>query len=61
MPVIGRLDGQVEEVIINPVSRRPRGDEETPAPPPPSDDTTSRTPPANESSADSDELPVWLL
>ena len=67
MPVIGRLDGQVDEVIIKPISERRRG-EETPA-----DDTadprrdtptrpaTTQTPPAGESSADTAELPVWLL
>jgi hypothetical protein len=66
MPVIGRLDGQVEEVIISPVSRRQREDdpppstknEETPDPP---DRTPSQTPDADESSADTGELPVWLL
>jgi len=69
MPVIGRLDGQVDEVIIKPISERRRG-EETPAD---ADDTadprrdtrtppaTTQTPPAGESSADTAELPVWLL
>jgi hypothetical protein len=27
MPVIGRLDGQVDEVIISPISRRQREEE----------------------------------
>lgn len=69
MPVIGRLDGQVDEVIIKPISEGRRGagphaDEtareplDTPAPPKPA---TNQTPPAVESSADPDELPVWLL
>ena len=71
MPVIGRLDGQVDEVIIRPISERRRGEDapaedgdttnaphDTPAPPPPA---TNQTPPAVESSADKDELPVWLL
>jgi hypothetical protein len=69
MPVIGRLDGQVEEVIISPISRRPRGEEpppvskneETPEPSDTPDRTPSQTPPAGESSANADELPVWLL
>ena len=62
MPVIGRLDGQVDEVIIKPISRRPRdAEEETHAPPQPPPDTSSQTPPPNESSAKTDELPVWLL
>jgi hypothetical protein len=67
MPVIGRLDGQVDEVIIKPISERRRGED------PPDDDTTNarrhkpptpatnQTPTDVESSADTDELPVWLL
>jgi hypothetical protein len=64
MPVIGRLDGQVDEVIIKPISER-RRDEEPSTPeedarePPPSTETQTPTP--NQSSADRDELPVWLL
>ncbi len=69
MPVIGRLDGQVEEVIISPVSRRQREEgppparknEETPEPSDTSDHAPSQTPTAGESSANADELPVWLL
>jgi hypothetical protein len=69
MPVIGRLDGQVEEVIISPISRRRRDEEpppvtqneETAAPPDPPDRAPSQTPDADESSANADELPVWLL
>jgi hypothetical protein len=62
MPVIGRLDGQVDEVIIKPISKR-RHDEE-----PPDEETPERTPSPkthtptpNQSSAERDELPVWLL
>jgi hypothetical protein len=69
MPVIGRLDGQVDEVIISPISRRRRDEEpppspkneETPEPSDSSDRTPSQTPAAGESSANADELPVWLL
>jgi hypothetical protein len=66
MPVIGRLDGQVDEVIISPVSRRRREEEPPPAPeneekPAPPDRTPSQTPGVDESSADAGELPVWLL
>ena len=69
MPVIGRLDGQVDEVIISPISRRRREDEpppvtkneETPEPSDPPDRTPSQTPNKGESSANADELPVWLL
>ena len=69
MPVIGRLDGQVDEVIISPVSRRWREDdsppptknEETRGPSGPPDRAPSQTPDVDESSADADELPVWLL
>ena len=69
MPVIGRLDGQVDEVIISPISRR-RGEdgptpaprnEEAPRPPEAPERAPSQTPPDGESSANADELPVWLL
>ena len=71
MPVIGRLDGQVDELIIRPISERRRG-EEAPAdsggkadaqqaPPPPRPPTPTHTQTADESSAEADELPVWLL
>lgn len=69
MPVIGRLDGQVDEVIISPISRQ-RREEEPPAvhkneeksePSDTSDHAPSQTPPTDESSAESVELPVWLL
>ncbi len=68
MPVIGRLDGQVDEVLIKPVSRGRRGggeeapagadDEAAPAPAPPAE---TQTPRADESSGGAAELPVWLL
>ena len=69
MPVIGRLDGQVDEVIITPISRRQRDEEpppvtkneETPEPSGSPDRTPSQTPNVDESSANADELPVWLL
>ncbi len=62
MPVIGRLDKQVDEVIISPVSKRRRDEE------PPDEDSDERppstqpqTPAQDESSAERDTLPVWLL
>lgn len=69
MPVIGRLDGQVDEVIISPIEQRRREEE---PPPSPNDEATPepydsherapvQTPHAGESSAEADELPVWLL
>ncbi|MFL6254147.1 MAG: hypothetical protein ACJ74T_03940 [Pyrinomonadaceae bacterium] len=70
MPVIGRLDGQVDEVIISPISRRPREEaeplpvhknEETPEPSDTHEHVPSQTPHVDESSANADELPVWLL
>jgi hypothetical protein len=69
MPVIGRLDGQVEEVIIKPISERRREGEppapaqsrEAPAPPDPAERAPVQTPDGDESSAEPDELPVWLL
>ena len=69
MSVIGRLDNQVDEIIISPVSKRRR--EEAPAaevrdevprePPEAARPPTPHTPQPDESSADADELPVWLL
>ena len=62
MPVIGRLDGQVDEVIIKPISERRRGEEppapEEDAPEPPPE---THTPTPNQSSDKPDTLPVWLL
>ena len=69
MPVIGRLDGQVDEVIIKPISERQR-EEVTPTAsedvkaPEPSDSpehVPPQTPHRDESSHEADELPVWLL
>jgi hypothetical protein len=74
MPVIGRLDEQVNEIIISPVSQR-RRDKEQPsqqpgeAPPVTSDSaetgpehaTVPRTSSVDESADGPDELPVWLL
>ncbi len=65
MPVIGRLDEQVHEVLIGPVSKRRRGEgrpdeprwhEDEPDGPP-----SLQKPPRDESRAGRDELPVWLL
>ena len=62
MPIIGRLDGQVDEVIIKPIYERRRGEEppgeETPEPTPPPE---THTPTPNQSSDKPDTLPVWLL
>jgi len=62
MPVIGRLDKQVDEVIISPISDR-RRDEEPPDEdaPEPLPSPTTQTPSQDESSAKPDTLPVWLL
>lgn len=68
MSVIGRLDGQVDEIIIKPISGRLREEEASPPPddggaPRPSapPDRAAQTPHPCESSAEPDELPVWLL
>jgi hypothetical protein len=64
MPVIGRLDGQVDELIISPISKRRRDEEpSTPdeAAPDPLPSPTAQTPTTNQSSTERDELPVWLL
>jgi hypothetical protein len=64
MSVIGRLDDQVEAVLINPLKReRPRVEEAPEAPPlPPAPSSEERD---AESSDGTDEvrpaLPVWLL
>jgi hypothetical protein len=63
MPVIGRLDEQVDERIISPISNRLRDEGRAPerqddeGPPA----TQTKTPSEGQSSAKSDELPVWLL
>ena len=64
MSVIGRLDEQVEAVLINPLNRRERApDEEAreePQPPAPANvERDAETP--TEPRAPSDGLPVWLL
>lgn len=62
MPVIGRLDEQVDEVLIRPLDRgRAQPDGEAPEGKAPAPDS----PPAPESEREGrrapDELPVWLL
>jgi len=66
MPVIGRLDDQVEAILINPL-RRPTPDEtrldESPRPAAPDEDVDIKSP--DESPREGRErdaaLPVWLL
>jgi len=65
MPFIGRLDEQVDDVLISPVSKRRRNeqssvrDEEPTARRDPN--ASTQTPSEDESSAKPDELPIWLL
>ena len=71
MPVIGRLDGQVDEVLIAPLEKRRREDagEAPPADAPARGDADDnrgghKKPAARgelENDAVRDELPVWLL
>lgn len=76
MPVIGRLDGQVEDVLINPVSKRRRAetpDAETARGPkkltrtPPAPDSKSPEARRDDSAAETgparlkEDLPVWML
>ena len=67
MPVIGRLDGQVEEVIIKPVGRRQPDGTDRPetasVPPTPPREEPRETDHAEraETTRDVGELPVWLL
>jgi len=75
--VIGRLDGQVEAVLINPVGQRDRADEATSAghtdaprrpasgridtKDEPAEGDRARPPRENEDRLQTDALPVWLL
>ncbi len=61
MSVIGRMDEQVDEILIKPLSKKQRGDEEAPAPPTPAADPPSESTDRDETSAPRDELPVWML
>jgi len=67
MPVIGRLDDQVEAVLINPLKQRrtPAGAErDEPATPAASDediDTASPDESSRERRRDDASLPVWML
>lgn len=65
MSVIGRLDKQVDEILISPLSKG-RRDESGPAPREEADDAPSPAPPGettdrDENAANGGELPVWLL
>ena len=63
MSVIGRLDDQVEAVLINPLRRERSPDEEARKPPethaPATEERDAESPPETRE-ADA-ELPVWLL
>jgi hypothetical protein len=69
MPVIGRLDDQVEAILINPLKRRrpatdAEGRDELPAPPSSDEDVAAEppddAPPAGRTRAEA-SLPVWML
>lgn len=63
MPVIGRLDGQVDEVLIAPVEKRRREGEEPPREEDARRDVEEKRAPLRQPETDAarDELPVWLL
>lgn len=72
MAVIGRLDEQVDEVLIRPASRRDRagdadgpprrrGEELTRTPPPEDSKSPARGGDDDAGSHPRQELPVWLL
>lgn len=77
MSVIGRLDGQVEEVLIKPAGRRGRAGEPIPAGPADAhgrpapgepdaagaaaEDGRAQTPHEQERARRPDAIPVWLL
>lgn len=64
MPVIGRLDDQVDEVLIKPLSKR-RGNEDAHAPatptPPPRPSAAEEAATEHDDARARTELPVWLL
>ncbi|HEY0098281.1 MAG TPA: hypothetical protein VGB76_04940 [Pyrinomonadaceae bacterium] len=67
MSVIGRLDDQVEAVLINPLKRRERIDDgeavrdaPTPTPAAPDEERDKRTP-DERGERDAATLPVWML
>ena len=66
MPVIGRLDEQVDALLISPLAKKRRTGPEEPAtaePQPPAPTATARdeTDTDIESKAGRETLPVWLL
>ncbi|HYP53955.1 MAG TPA: hypothetical protein VEQ42_10475 [Pyrinomonadaceae bacterium] len=64
MSVIGRLDPQVEDVLIKPASERRPAARKVPEPAPPAREPAAPTPPEKEAERDESErreLPVWLL
>jgi hypothetical protein len=68
MSVIGRMDNQVDEIIIKPVGARLRLENEEAqvaspesTPPPPNLSGGDRAPDQEGAAARTEELPVWLL
>ena len=66
MGVIGRLDKQVEDILINPVRERRKGLDEEPPPSTPESKPSEPRDEADERNQEKtrpvpDELPVWLL
>ena len=64
MPVIGRLDDQVEAVLINPLRRQPATSEaerEQPVIPAPVSEESERADSTAEKREAEPALPVWLL
>ena len=63
MPVIGRLDGQVDEVLIAPLEKRRRVGEEPPRAEGESREDEEKHAPLRQPEKDAarEELPVWLL
>lgn len=66
MPVIGRLDEQVEDVLIRPLSERSRDGEKLTRRPPREDSKSPEAgrddPPAGDDAArPKEDLPVWML
>ncbi len=61
MSVIGRLDEQVNDILIKPLSKERRETEEPPTPRPEEADPPNESADKDETAARHNELPVWLL
>jgi hypothetical protein len=61
MPVIGRLDRQVNDILIDPLDRKRTRDAPAPPDDAPPDETKGEPPRDEDRRRDDEPLPVWLL